>query len=324
MKRVLITGAAGFIGSQLAKELLRKNYEVIGLDNFSQGFKRNILPLLKNASFHMQEGDVRDLDFLRKIAKNAEGIFHLAAFKIPRYGHALDTLTINVKGTENVLEIAKENHCKVVFSSTSDVYGKNPDLPFRENSNLVLGESSIKRWSYAVSKIFDEQLCFAYHEEYGVPISIVRYFGGYGPHQNTTWWGGPQAVFIECALSNQKIPIHGDGNQTRSFTFISDIIEGTITAFERENANGQIFNIGCEREISIFELGQLIWKMIRHNEDPKFHFIPYENFGKYEDVKRRIPDISKAKALLNFEAKVNLEEGLPMTIEWQKNIRLAS
>src|SRR3989338_226312 len=278
MKKVFITGVAGFVGSNLAKELLRRKYEVIGLDNYSQGFERNIESLLNIPSFHMHIGDVRDGALLKDLAKDVDGIFHLAAFKIPRYGHALDTLTINSKGTENVLEAARQNKCKVVFSSTSDVYGKNPMLPFHEESDSVLGETSIKRWSYAASKIFDEHLCFAYAEEYGFPITIVRYFGGYGPHQNTTWWGGPQAVFIERALSKQKIPIHGDGKQTRSFTFISDMVEGTILAFEKKSANGQVLNIGHDREISILVLAQMIWRMICLQEEPLIEWIPYQQF----------------------------------------------
>ncbi|KPK41825.1 MAG: nucleoside-diphosphate sugar epimerase [Omnitrophica WOR_2 bacterium SM23_29] len=319
MKTALITGVAGFIGSNLAEELIRRNYRIIGVDNFSQGFKRNIENLFKRPSFSFYEGDICNRDLMLEISKDVDWIIHLAAYKIPRYGNAMATLKVNIKGTENVLDAAKNNGCKVLFSSTSDIYGKNPSPPFSEDSDILLGQTNVKRWSYAVSKIYDEHLCFAYQEEYGVPIVILRYFGGYGPNQNLTWWGGPQSVFIDCALRKKPLPVHGNGKQTRSFTYVSDITEGTIAALENKDAPGQAFNIGNRREISIIELARMIWKMVNPKDEPLIEFISYRSFsGKYEDVPRRIPDTSKTSKLLNFNPKIELEEGLPITIEWQK------
>ena len=321
MKKVLITGVAGFVGSNLAKELLGKGYQVVGIDNYSQGFKRNIEDLFSNRAFKFYEWDVCDKDFCDKLMGDMEGAFHLAAFKIPRYGGALDTLHINTRGTENILEAARKTKCKVVFASTSDIYGKNPDIPFNEDSDLVLGQTNIKRWSYAVSKIFDEHLCYAYQEKYGLPVTIVRYFGGYGPNQNITWRGGPQSVFIECALAKKPIPIHGNGKQRRSFTYISDIVNGTILAMEQNKTIGEAFNIGNDREIEIIELAKMIWRMVNPDAEPRIEFIEYGSFsGKYEDVQRRIPDITKSKQLLGFEAGIELEEGLPLAIDWQRRI----
>lgn len=319
MPRVLITGVAGFVGSNLAKELLRRDYHVLGVDNLSHGFKRNIETLFKSKSFNFYKEDICNPDFILKIGKKLDGIFHLAAYKIPRYGNALATLKINIKGTENVLEAAKKNKCKVVFSSTSDVYGKNPILPFSEKSDLVLGETNVMRWAYAVSKIYDEHLCFAYQEEFGLPIVILRYFGGYGPHQNLTWWGGPQSVFITAALKKEPLPIHGNGKQTRSFTYISDIVKATILAMENKGAVGEIFNIGNKREINIIALARMTWKMINPHKKPLLEFVSYKTFSKkYEDVSRRVPDIEKAEKILNFIPQVELEEGLPLTIHWQR------
>lgn len=318
MKKILITGVSGFVGSHLAKALLSRGYVVKGMDNLSQGAQRNMDSFIHHPHFSFHKGDVCDFETVEKLALDVDGIAHLAAFKIPRYGGASKTLLINTKGTENILEIGRKNKTRIVFSSTSDVYGKNPNVPFHENSDLLMGHTKIGRWAYAVSKIYDEHLCLAYKEEYAVPISIVRYFGGYGPHQHLTWWGGPQSVFIDCALKGKAIPIHGDGKQTRSFTYISDLVLGTIAALEKEEAIGEVFNIGNDREISIVELASMIWKMIR-KEDPIFEFISYGNFSRqYEDVMRRIPDISKSQKILNFVAKTSLEEGLPQTIEWQK------
>lgn len=190
MKTVLITGVAGFIGSNLAEALLKNGYRIIGVDNLSQGFLRNIEDFNDNPLFEFHQLDVCDATSLGDIISRADCIVHLAAFKIPRYGNAMDTLIINTHGTRNILDSAVKGNCHVIFASTSDVYGRNPDVPFNESSDLWMGPSNVRRWAYAVSKMYDEHLCLAYQEKYELPITIVRFFGGYGPRQNTTWWGG--------------------------------------------------------------------------------------------------------------------------------------
>lgn len=317
---VLVTGAAGFVGSNLIEKLLNHQYKVIAVDNLSQGFLRNIEEFEANPLFEFHEVDVRNLSVLKKVAAPATHIAHLAAYKIPRYGNALDTLMVNSKGTEHVLEIAKEIGAKVLFSSTSDIYGKNPELPFSEESNSVIGSPSVRRWSYAISKMFDEQLCFAYRDAYDLPVTIVRYFGGYGPKQNPSWWGGPQAAFMEAILTGKTIEIHGDGKQTRTFTYIDDMVEGTFLALTNDQANGEVLNIGAGHEITILDLANLVWEVSGRVGSVDLEMIPYENFGKYEDVRRRIPDTSKAKKILGFEAKTGLAEGLHKTYEWQKKL----
>ena len=315
--RVLITGVAGFIGSNLAQALLDKGYTVIGVDNMSQCDKLNLTGFLNHPSFSMHYIDIRDESAMLLAAKDCEVLVHLAAFKIPRYSDALDTLMINSLGSESVVKAALENRSKIVAASTSDVYGKNPDVPFKETSNLVMGNPDVKRWSYAISKMFEEQLLFAYRDRYGIDIIPLRFFGGYGPNQNLTWWGGPQSVFINAALDNQEIELHGDGQQTRSFTYISDNVEGIILCIENPDANNMVFNLGNTREISIEGLARLIWQLIRGDEEPKLRFIPYSTFGKYEDVNRRVPDITRARQVLGFEPVVDLEVGLERTIRWQ-------
>ncbi|MBM4081291.1 MAG: NAD-dependent epimerase/dehydratase family protein [Planctomycetes bacterium] len=317
--KALVTGVAGFIGSNLARELLRRGYEVVGLDNLCHGFIRNVAPLMGDPRFRFVRGDVRDRACVRDAARGARFIVQLAALKIPRYGSALDTLLVNSQGTQNVLEAAREFGCKVALASTSDVYGKNPELPFREDSALVMGSPTIKRWSYAVSKLFDEHLCLAYHAEHGVPVAIMRYFGSYGPNQNLTWWGGPQSVFISAALADRPMLIHGDGQQTRSFTYVSDTVAGTLLCLEKPESVGEVLNIGQTTEITILDLARLVWRLAGRGE-PKLEFVPYSTFGKYEDVPRRVPDISKARRLLGFEPRVGLEEGLSLTIAWQRDI----
>lgn len=325
MKKILITGVAGFIGSNLAENLIRRGHTVVGVDNMSQGEALNLQPLLSSPNFEMHEVDIRDIPGLSTAAKGCDSIVHLAAYKIPRYTDALDTLMINGVGSENVMKVALEHSCKVVAASTSDVYGKNPDVPFNENSNLVIGNPDVKRWAYAISKMFEEQMMFAYQERHKIPVVAMRFFGGYGPNQNLTWWGGPQSVFINKALDNEEIEVHGDGQQTRSFTYISDHVDGITRCVEMDEANNLVFNLGNTREISIYELAKLIWRLVRGDTDePKIKLIPYSTFGKYEDVMRRIPDITRARTLLGFEPRVDLEDGLRKTIEWQVERRRQS
>ena len=317
MTKVLITGVAGFIGSNVAKALLAKGYHVVGVDNMSQGDKLNMVDFIEHPEFEIHYVDIRDEAQLKLAAKGCKKILHLAAFKIPRYTDALDTLLINSAGSENVLKAAIEQNAKVVAASTSDVYGKNPKVPFSEESDLVMGNPDVRRWAYAISKMFEEQMLFAYQQRYGIPFVALRFFGGYGPNQNLTWWGGPQSVFINKALDDEEIEVHGDGLQTRSFTFVSDHVDGIVRTIEMDAANNMVFNLGNTFEISILDLAKLIWRLVRGGEPPKIKLIPYQTFGKYEDVMRRIPDITRARKILGFEPKVDLEDGLKRTIAWQ-------
>ena len=321
MKNILVTGAAGFIGSHLSEMFVQKGYKVIGLDNLSYGTLQNLSSILGHSQFEFVQGDVRDFKLLLGLGSQVDAVVHLAAYKIPRYGNALETLDVNVKGVENVLKVSKKVRCRVIFASTSDVYGKNPNLPYSESSDFYMGSPQIQRWSYAISKILGEHLCFIYSKEHDVRMTILRYFGSYGPRQNLTWWGGPQSIFIDCALKKKAMPIHGDGLQTRSFTYIQDTIEGTLRALEREEAIGKVINIGNIEEMTILELGKKIWKYVCGSETPLIEFIPYRQFpGRYEDVRRRIPDIRLAKEILGFTPKTSIDKGLIPTIKWQKSV----
>jgi UDP-glucose 4-epimerase len=316
--RVLVTGVAGFIGSNLGAELIRRGHEVSGIDNLSYGSMLNIDSFASDERFVLHEGDIRDRALVDRAAEGCDAVVHLAAYKIPRYSDAYDTLMVNGPGSEVLATVAGERGLKVVAASTSDAYGKNPAVPFSEDSDSVIGPPSVKRWAYAISKMFEEQLLLACHERFGIDVVLLRFFGGYGPNQNLTWWGGPQSVFIGNSLNKTPLPIHGDGRQTRSFTYVSDHVDGIIAAVERHEANNSVVNIGATREITIEELARLIWSLI-HGEDSEapIERIPYETFGRYEDVQRRVPDISRARKLLGFEPKVTLEDGLRRTIDWQ-------
>jgi len=320
--RVGITGCAGFLGSHLTDALLSRGHYVVGVDNLSMGKIENVQHNFEKPEFEFYKEDVRNLTALQNMFHDVDVIVHLAAYKIPRYGNSIKTLLINSEGTHNVLEVARMFNAKAVIASTSDVYGKNPELPFSEESNLVLGPSTVRRWSYAVSKLFDEHLAFAYQEEYDIPVVLLRFFGSYGPRHHLSWWGGPQSVFITQVLEDEPITIHGDGQQTRSFTFVSDTINGIVRSVEMEQANGHVFNLGSTHEITIIELARLIHELADTGRPMKVKYVSYNSFNgkKYEDVNRRVPDISKAKRLLGFVPRVDLRMGLKLTINWQRRV----
>jgi UDP-glucose 4-epimerase len=222
---------------------------------------------------------------------------------------------------ENILNKCLRDKCKLIYASTSDVYGKNTNLPFNEDSDFVLGNSKIKRWAYALSKIYGEQNIIANADEYNLNYTIVRFFGSYGPNQNLTWWGGPQSVFINKTFNNEPIEIHGDGSQTRTFTYIDDTVTALLNCIESNKSDNEIFNIASNpnEEISILALGKLIWQLIHGEEStPKIKLVPYSDFGRYEDVNRRVPSINKLKEFFNFKPQYSLKEGLIKTIQWQK------
>ncbi|NTU78933.1 MAG: SDR family NAD(P)-dependent oxidoreductase [Chloroflexales bacterium] len=319
---IAVTGAAGFIGSHLCDALIEQGYHVVAIDNLSMGSLENLQSLTGHERFHFTKADVRDAETMRSLCGQAQAIVHLAAYKIPRYGNALDTLLINQQGAKNMLDVARETGCKVVLASTSDVYGKSPQLPFQEDGDLVIGPSTIRRWSYAVSKLYDEHLCLAYQEAYKFPVTVLRFFGSYGPRHHLSWWGGPQSVFISRILRDEEIEIHGDGTQTRSFTYVSDTVSGIVAAVESPEANGEILNLGSTFEISILKLAHLIKELTGTPGSLKLKLVPYNSIseGKYEDVMRRIPNIAKAHRLLGFTPQVGLEEGLLRTIAWQRSV----
>ncbi len=318
---ILITGVAGFIGSNLAIKLLGLGHKVIGIDNLSYGFRRNLELIISHSNFDFIDEDFRKYDSIKNI--EADALVHLASQKIPRYTNALITLSDNSIMLKNAIDKCVKDKIKLIYASTSDVYGKNPNIPYSEESDLTLGPTTVKRWAYALSKIYGEQYIIAHADEYGLEYTITRFFGSYGPHQNLSWWGGPQSLFIASALSKSEIEIHGDGLQTRTFTYIDDTIDGLVKCIIEEKSKNEIFNIANNpnEEITILALGKLIWKLINKDEvPPKFKFIPYASFGKYEDVRRRVPDISKIKSLLNFSPKHSLTDGLKQTIVWQKKV----
>ncbi len=316
MKNVLITGVAGMIGSHLLDRLLEREYTVTGIDNLSFGKTANIAHNLSNPKFTFYPVDILDFDTLKILAKDADTIVHLAAVKkIAEKDSSMATLKVNAKGTENVFEAARMWGKKVVYASTSDVYGMSPDLPFSEDGDLLLGPSMVKRWSYAVAKLYGEQLAFGYHADCGLRVVVLRYFGGFSPRSSFAWSGGHIPIFIRAILEDREVPIHGDGTQTRSMTYVDDLIDGTVAAMETDAAVGEIINLGSQEEMSVIDAARLIHRVAATGKELKLNFIPLQEvFGNYKDILRRIPDLRKAERILGYRPKHSMEEAIRKTL----------
>jgi UDP-glucose 4-epimerase len=321
VKTVGVTGAAGFLGSHLCDRLLREGVAVVGVDDLSRGTLVNLEASLDHPAFRLEVMDCTRRRELRAAFEGCDGIVHLAAQKIPRYGGALHTLEANVAGVNAVCSVALALDADLVIASTSDVYG-NAELPFREDADLVLGPSTSRRWAYAVSKLFDEHVALALAEERNLKVTILRFFGSYGPRNHPSWWGGPQAAFFEALLDGKTVEIHGDGQQTRTFTYVDDTVDGIVRALRTPDARGEIINIGAERPTTILELAELVQRTLGIPQPLRARFVPYEALpGRYQDVRHRIPDTTKARRLLGLSARVSLEEGLAKTSEWHRERR---
>jgi UDP-glucose 4-epimerase len=319
--RVGITGAAGFIGSNLAERLLAEGVEVVGVDDMSMGNLRNLAGMLEDPSFSLAEFDCRDSAKLGQAFAECDAIVHLAAMKIPRYGGALETLELNVDGSHAAFDVGMATGAHVVLASTSDVYG-NAVPPFAEDDPIVLGPPTSRRWSYAASKYFDEHLALRLVEERGLWCTVLRFFNAYGPRNHPSWWGGPLSVFLEDLLDGRMMQLHGDGRQVRSFTYVSDTVDGIMRTLERPETSGEVINIGGDEPISIVKLAQQVQAAMGFAGPLRAREVPLDTIGgKYQDVRVRIPDTAKADRLLGFRATVDLEEGLRETVAWHRQLR---
>lgn len=316
--RILVTGIAGMIGSHLLDELIanKEVVQIIGIDDLSYGKLENIKSHLINPKFKFYQIDVCDTSVLKMLGRDMDLIVHLAAVKkISESEPAFPTLNVNYQGTLSVLETAKLWGSRVLFASTSDVYGNSPKLPYSEDDDLLIGPSMIKRWSYSVSKLMGEQLAFAFHKDFGVPVSIVRYFGGFSERSSFSWSGGHVPIFIHKILTDQEIIIHGDGSQTRSMAHVSDLVSGTLRAIFNNKSIGEVINLGNDEEMSVLDTAYLIHQMCNTGKELKIKFIPFsEIFGNYVDIQRRRPDLLKAKRILGYEPKMKFEAAIQLVI----------
>jgi UDP-glucose 4-epimerase len=320
--KALLTGGAGFIGSHLTDSLLGRGWEVVSIDDLSKGRREVIEHNLDRDDFEFVELDCREVERLAELGKRADVVVHLAATKIPRDGGRLGNVTTNFEGGRSALEAARRNGARYVLASTSDVYGNRPDIPFTEDGITVSGPSTVARWVYGIGKLADEHMAFGYQEEYGLPIAILRFFGSYGERQYLNWWGGPQGVFLEAISKGEPMTVHGDGSQSRCFTHIDDMTEATARAVERTGLVGEVINIGNDEEISILGLAELMHELSGVGGEPKIELIPYEKVGAggYQDVQRRVPDLTKQRDLLDFEPRIGLEEGIRRLWSWYRQL----
>lgn len=312
--KILITGGAGFIGSHITNSYLSKGHRVVVIDNLSTGRIENIQPFLNNynrKNFYFVQNSILNEKILKRFVKKADMVIHLAAAVGVKFiiKYPLKSMETNVLGTENVLKYVKKYKKKVFIASSSEVYGDQIKAPLTENDSVVYGPSAKLRWSYAASKLVDEFLGLAIHRAYNVPVIIGRLFNIIGPNQVGDY-GMVVPTFIKNALQGDPLIVHGTGMQTRTFTYIEDTVRAIHGLLSNESCNGEVFNIGASEEISIIELAEKIIRLTRSNS--KIDLIPYEKvYGTdFDDMRRRVPDLSKIKRMIGFEPVNSLDDSL--------------
>jgi len=314
--RALITGGAGFIGSHLAEALLGQGHDVSVIDNLSTGSIDNILHLKSEPHFAYVIDTIANEQILAELIDRCDVVFHLAAavgvkLIVEQPVHTIET---NVQGTEIVLKHANKKKKLVVIASTSEVYGKSTDVPFHEDADLVMGPTAKHRWAYACSKAIDEFLALAYYKEKKLPVIIVRLFNTVGPRQ-TGQYGMVLPTLVRQALAGQPMTVFGDGTQTRSFTYVGDVVEALVTLIQTPAAVGEVFNIGNGQEISIRQLAEKVRDQT--GSASPIILVPYDQAYEsgFEDMPRRVPDITKISRAIGFRPKVDLDETIARVID---------
>jgi len=315
--RILVTGGAGFIGSNLVDALMDQGHEVTVIDNLSVGKASNIEHHLESDRFHFVNDSILNVDTLERLVCQTDLIYHLAAVVGPKYvvEDPLGTIVTNVHGTENVLELAFKYWIRTIIASSSEIYGKSTAVPLSEDDDRILGSTIVGRWSYSDAKAIDEYFALAYAKK-GLPVTAVRYFNAYGPRLDPRGYGSVIARFITQALRGEPLTVYDDGEQTRCFTYVTDTLAGTIKAATVQEATGLVFNIGSDQETSVNELARLIHQLTGSHSE--IVHVPYTStFGPhFEETRRRVPDVTRARDVLGFEAQITLEEGLRRTVDW--------
>lgn len=323
--RVLITGGAGFIGSHLAEAYLMDGHEVYIVDDLSTGALSNITHLQKDDRYKKRltvfTDSVLNFDLMLELIATCDVVFHLAAAVGVRYilDNPLESIKVNIQGTEIVLNLCARFDKKVLLTSSSEVYGKHTHAPLVETDNIIYGPSSKSRWSYAASKLMDEFTALAYYRTRALKVTIVRLFNTVGPRQ-TGAYGMVLPRFVTQALKDEPLTVYGNGEQTRTFTYVKDVISALIELMDTEAAFGEVFNVGGTEEVSIMALAEKIIKATGSGSSIKL--VPYEQaFEKdFEDMHRRVPSIEKINRLIGFQPKANLDTILSQVINhFQRN-----
>ncbi len=315
--RVLITGGAGFIGSHLADAYLQRGDDVLVIDDLSTGTIENIRHLKEHPRFQYTIDSVHNQPVTAELVDQSDVIFHLAAAVGVKLivESPVRTIETNVRGTEVVLALANKKQKKVLIASTSEVYGLSTDVPFREDGNLVMGATTKGRWSYACSKAIDEFLALAYWREKKLPTIIVRLFNTVGPRQ-TGRYGMVIPTFVRQALAGRPITVYGNGKQTRCFGYVGDVTGALVKLMDHPESVGQVFNIGSNEEISILQLAEKVKELTESKSE--IVFVPYDEAYEegFEDMPRRVPDISKIKQLVGFNPDMPLDGILQSVIDF--------
>jgi UDP-glucose 4-epimerase len=319
--RVLITGGAGFIGSHLSDAYLSRGDEVFVIDDLSTGSIENIQHLKDNPRFHYTIDSVHNQPVAAELVDRCDVIFHLAAAVGVKLivESPVRTIETNVRGTEVMLNLANKKKKKMLVASTSEVYGLSTEVPFREDGNLVMGATTKGRWSYACSKAIDEFLALAYWREKKLPTVVVRLFNTVGPRQ-TGQYGMVIPTFVKQALAGRPITVYGDGTQSRCFGYVGDIVGALVRLMEHPDAVGQVFNIGSNEEVTIRELAERVKALTE--SDSEITFTPYDEAYEegFEDMPRRVPDISKIQSLVGFRPQLSLDGILQSVINYHTGV----
>lgn len=323
MAIALITGGAGFIGSHLAEELLAKGDEVYVIDDLSTGSINNITHLKSNPRFHYVIDTIMHESVLAELVDTSDYVYHLSAavgvfLVVEKPVHTIEN---TVRGTELVLKWANKKKKKVLFTSTSEVYGKGTRIPFNEDDDLLIGPSTIGRWSYACSKLLDEFMALAYHREYSLPVTVVRLFNTVGPRQSGRY-GMVIPRFVSQALAGQPLTVYGNGQQTRCFTYVGDVVRALVGLMEHPATNGQVYNVGNAAEVTIEELARQV--IAKTGSSSTIQYIPYDEAysENFEDMRRRVPDTTKLSQILGWQATFGLDEILQKVIEANRQEQL--
>jgi nucleoside-diphosphate-sugar epimerase len=317
--KILITGGAGFIGSHLAERLIERGDEVCVIDDLSTGAIENLAAIKSHPKFTYHIDSIRNYRLTAELVDGCDIVYHLAAAVGVRLivESPVNTIETNIRGTDIILSLAAKKRKRVVITSTSEVYGKRNRVPFSEDDDLVMGATSKGRWSYACSKAIDEFLAIAYWKEKRVPTVIVRLFNTVGPRQ-TGRYGMVVPNFVQQALAEQDITIYGDGSQTRCFTHVDDVVGALVRVAEHPRAVGEVYNIGSNHEVTILELARRIKALI--GSQSRVVFKPYDEAYEegFEDMMRRVPDISKIHALIGYQPRRGLDAILESVIDYHR------
>lgn len=318
-EKILVTGGAGFIGSHLCELLVHNGHTVVAIDNLSTGRLDNISHLLPMPGFLFVRETITNSQVLDRLTSEADIIIHLAAVVGVKLivEDPVNTIITNIMGTEAVLTTANRYGCKVMLASTSEVYGKGFKVPFNEEDDCVMGPTSHSRWAYATSKAIDEFLGLAYYRQFGLPVVVMRFFNTVGPRQ-TGRYGMVIPRFVRQALLNEPITVYGDGEQSRCFADVADIIDAINKLSSNPAAVGQVFNIGSTEEVTIRELAELV--IAATGSQSKVIYVPYEEAYAlgFEDMRRRVPDLTKVHQLIGYEPRFTLEATLKRVIDFER------